>query len=91
MKQCTRKIIIRATMSTDIQPISPLEDDIVDAVNRSILVVFIGADVSQIVGILGWDQLAKNLVETCATVKLKDDQPQIKFKAVETLSLASIV
>ncbi|MBF0539272.1 MAG: hypothetical protein HQL03_13570 [Nitrospirae bacterium] len=56
-------------MST-IEPIPDLPVEIIDAVDNGTLAVFIGAGVSRLVGCLGWDELAKNLVERCCERKL---------------------
>ena len=65
-------------------PIVPPE--IVDAVNNDKLAIFIGAGVSRIIGCIGWDQLAQNLVDRCFLTKKKDGSSCINFKEKETLS-----
>lgn len=62
---------------------------ILEAVNNGSLAVFIGAGVSRILGCMGWEQLAKNLVEKCFQIKGKDGNPLISFKERETLSQLS--
>jgi len=58
---------------------------IVEAVNNETLAVFIGAGISRLIGCMGWDQLAKNLVERCFSVRKKDGYRIINFKEKETL------
>lgn len=63
-----------------IQKIIPVPQEIVNAVNENNLAVFIGAGVSRIVGCMGWDALAKNLVNICFTLKKKDGSTCINYK-----------
>jgi len=58
---------------------------IVEAVNNSSLAVFIGAGVSRLIGCMGWNQLAKNIVERCFLIKRKDGSRIINFKEKENL------
>jgi len=58
---------------------------IVEAVNSDTLAVFIGAGVSRLIGCMGWDQLAQNLVNRCFSTKKKDGSTCINFKEKETL------
>jgi len=63
-------------------PLIPqIPNEIIEAVNRNNLVVFSGAGVSRLqsIGCLGWDQLAKNLLERCYKEK------KINFKEKEYL------
>jgi len=64
-------------------PLVPKE--IIDAVNNEKLAVFIGAGVSQIIGCMGWDELAKNLVNKCFSIKKEDSSSFINFKEKELL------
>ncbi len=66
-------------MSNSISPIPKVPDEIRDAVNKGTLAVFIGAGVSRLVGCLGWNELAENLVKRCNREKI------INFKEKETL------
>jgi len=50
-----------------IYEIPKVPKEIVDAVNNQTLAVFIGAGVSRLIGCMGWDQLATNLVNRCFT------------------------
>jgi len=59
--------------------------EIVEAVNNETLAVFIGAGVSRLIGCMGWDQLARNLVERCFSAKKKDGSRIINFKERENL------
>jgi hypothetical protein len=52
-------------MSGKIEHIPNLPDEIVEAINRGKLAVFIGAGVSRLVGCLGWDELGTKLAERC--------------------------
>lgn len=63
-----------------------LPKTILDAVNSGKLAVFIGAGVSRIVGCLGWDQFAQNLVERCFTTKCEDGSQCINYKEKDILS-----
>jgi hypothetical protein len=62
-------------------------NEIVEAVNNETLAVFIGAGVSRIIGCMGWDELARNLVNRCFSTKKRDDSGStcINFKEKETL------
>ena len=55
-----------------IQPVQPVPKEIVEAVNNETLAVFIGAGVSRLIGCMGWEQLAQNLVNRCFSIKKKD-------------------
>jgi len=68
-----------------IPKIPPVPKEIVEAVNNKTLAVFIGAGVSRLIGCIGWDQLARNLVERCFSTKKKDGSRIINFKERETL------
>ena len=69
-----------------ILPIPPIPKEILDAVNFKKLAVFIGASVSRILGCKGWDELARELVGKCASIKRKDGSPNLNYRAIETLS-----
>ena len=69
----------------EIPPIPVLPHQIVEAINENRLVVFIGAGVSRLIGCMGWDQLAKNLVKKCHKTKKQDGSKCISFKEKETL------
>jgi len=68
-----------------IPKIPPVPKEIVEAVNNETLAVFIGAGVSRLIGCMGWDQLARNLVERCFSAKKKDGSRIINFKERENL------
>lgn len=69
-----------------IERIPEVPQKIIDAVNDKKLVVFIGAGVSRIIGCMGWDQLASNLVNICySTPKTNGEGNCIGFKEKETL------
>jgi len=68
-----------------IYEIPKVPKEIVDAVNNQTLAVFIGAGVSRLIGCMGWDQLATNLVNRCFTTKKKDGSGLINYKEKETL------
>jgi len=68
-----------------IPKIPPVPKEIVEAVNNETLAVLIGAGVSRLIGCMGWDQLARNLVERCFSAKKKDGSRIINFKERETL------
>ncbi|WP_369017256.1 SIR2 family protein [Thermatribacter velox] len=72
-------------MKQEILPVPEVPDKIVEAVNHGTLAVFIGAGVSRLIGCMGWDQLARNLVDRCFSTKKKDDSTLINFKEKETL------
>ena len=59
--------------------------EIIKAANDNTLAVFIGAGVSRIVGCIGWDELAKNLVNLCFNLKKEDAQSCINFKEKDRL------
>ena len=70
-----------------VHKIPPIPQAIKEAVNRNTLVVFIGAGVSRIIGCMGWDQLAKNLISVCFNTKNKiQTSTLINFKEKETLT-----
>jgi hypothetical protein len=68
-----------------IEKIPPIQKEIVEAVNNENLAVFIGAGVSRIIGCMGWDELAQNLVNKCFSIKKKDGLLFINFKEKELL------
>ncbi|GAJ01275.1 unnamed protein product, partial [marine sediment metagenome] len=68
-----------------IDKIPPVPNEIIDAVNNENLAVFIGAGVSRIIGCMGWDELAKNLVTKCFSIKKEDGLLSINFKEKELL------
>lgn len=60
-------------------PIPKLPEQIIDAVNRDTLAIFIGAGVSRIIGCASWEKLANDLIESCFSNSC------INFKEKETL------
>jgi len=68
-----------------IDKIPLVQKEIIDAVNNENLAVFIGAGVSRIIGCMGWDELAKNLVNKCFLTKKEDGSLCINFKEKESL------
>ncbi|MDN5345965.1 MAG: hypothetical protein PWQ73_462 [Petrotoga sp.] len=68
-----------------IPKIPPVPKEIVEAVNNKTLAVFIGAGVSRLIGCMGWDQLAQNLINKCFSIKKQDGSCLINFKEKETL------
>lgn len=70
-----------------IDKIPPVRKEIVEAVNNETLAVFIGAGGSRLIGCMGWDQLAQNLVNRCFSSKKKDGSGStcINFKEKEVL------
>lgn len=72
-------------MSDNIEKLPPLPPAILEAANNGKLAVFIGAGVSRLVGCLGWDELAKKLVEKCFKSSCKDGTRCISYKEKETL------
>ncbi len=69
-----------------ILPIPPVPLKILEAVNTKALAVFIGAGVSRVMGCMGWDQLAGELVGRCASIKRKDGSHNSNYRAIEILS-----
>lgn len=69
-----------------IHRIPPVPKEIINAVNNKNLAIFIGAGVSRIIGCMGWDRLAQNLVNRCFLTKRKDGSSCINFKEKDTLS-----
>jgi hypothetical protein len=70
-----------------ILPIPPVPKKIHDAVNNKTLAVFVGAGVSRIMGCTGWDELARRIVNKCASVKkAKDVVPYLNFRETEILA-----
>ncbi len=69
-----------------IYPILPVPPKILEAVNSDNLAVFIGAGVSRLLGCMGWDKLAHNLINSCFSGKKSDGSPCINFKEKEALS-----
>jgi hypothetical protein len=73
-------------MTTEIAPIPlPVPREIIEAAANEQLVVFIGAGVSRLVGSMGWDQLARNLVEKCYTTIGSSGERCISFRERSTL------
>jgi hypothetical protein len=68
-----------------IHEIPELPKEIKEAVNNNRLAVFVGAGVSRLIGCMGWDQLASNLVNRCFSIKKKDGSGIINYKEKETL------
>ncbi|HPO29482.1 MAG TPA: SIR2 family protein [Caldisericia bacterium] len=68
-----------------ITKIPPVPQKIIESVNNKTLAVSIGAGVSRLIGCIGWDQLAQNLVNICFSIKKKDGSTLINFKEKETL------
>jgi hypothetical protein len=68
-----------------IQKIIPVPEEIVTAVNENNLAVFIGAGVSRIVGCMGWDELAKRLIDLCFKLKKEDGSTCINYKEKDRL------
>jgi len=68
-----------------IPKIPKVPKEIVEAANNKTLAVFIGAGVSRLIGCMGWDQLARNLVNRCFSTKKEDGSGLINFKEKETL------
>jgi len=68
-----------------IHEIPELPKEIKEAVSNNRLAVFVGAGVSRLIGCMGWDQLAFNLVNRCFSTKKKDGSGIINFKEKETL------
>ena len=58
-----------------IKQIPDLPHEIVDAVNRNTLAVFMGAGVSKVVGCAGWGDLSENLVLRCTTTQNSNGSP----------------
>jgi len=69
-----------------IYKIPPTPKEISEAVNNEYLAIFIGAGVSRLIGCMGWDQLAQNLVNRCFSTKKEDSSLCINFKEKDTLS-----
>ncbi len=73
-------------MSTEILPIPrPVPREIIDAAAEGKLVVFIGAGVSRLVGSMGWEQLARNLVEKCYKTTRPSGDRCISFRERDIL------
>ncbi len=58
-----------------IKQIPDLPSEIVDAVNRNRLAVFIGAGVSRVLGCAGWDDLSEGLMKRCTMTEKSDGSP----------------
>lgn len=71
---------------SNIEKLPKVPSVIKEAVNNKKLVVFIGAGVSRIIGCTSWEQLAKNLVNTCFTTKNTKSETLINFKEKESLT-----
>lgn len=68
-----------------IHEIPELPKEIKEAVNNNRLAVFVGAGVSRLIGCMGWNQLAYNLVNRCFSTTKKDGSGIINHKEKETL------
>lgn len=66
--------------SPKIAPIPTLPIEIKQAVNEGKLAVFVGAGASRLLGCMGWDSLARNLVDACF------EEGFINYKEKEALS-----
>lgn len=69
-----------------IEAIPRLPQAIKEAVNNDRLAVFIGAGISRLAGCLGWDELARKLIERCFKEQKANGDNCITFKEKETLS-----
>lgn len=58
-----------------IKQIPDIPDQIIDAVNRNTLAVFIGAGVSRTLGCAGWNDLSECLINRCIRTKNSDGSP----------------
>ena len=67
----------------DLPEIPPIPQEILDAINANSFAIFIGAGVSRLVGCIGWDALALNLLNICAEVEEGD--ALINFKEKKAL------
>jgi hypothetical protein len=77
----------RRMIDNKIYPIPRVPREIVEAVNSEKLAVFMGAGVSRVLGCVGWDKLAQNLISRCFSDKKSDgSSPCINFKEKEALS-----
>ena len=69
-----------------ILPVPLVPSGIFKAVNDKKLAVFIGAGVSRIMGCIGWDELARRLVNKCASIrKIADGSLYLSFREAEIL------
>jgi hypothetical protein len=68
-----------------IQQIPDIRDQIVDAVNRNTLAVFIGAGVSRTLGCAGWDKLSERLIDRCTETKISDGSPCLGEQGADVL------
>jgi hypothetical protein len=69
-----------------ILPNPPVPRGILDAVDNKSLAVFVGAGVSRLIGCMGWDELASNLLAQCNSVVDKKGRPLLNFREVEQLT-----
>lgn len=68
-----------------IQQIPDISDQIVDAINRNTLAVFIGAGVSRVLGCNGWDDLSERLIKRCTSTKMSDGLPCLEEQDADVL------
>ncbi len=60
-----------------IYDVPPLPNEIKRAISEKRMAIFLGAGVSRLIGCVGWDILAKKLVERCFSEKKDDNLPCI--------------
>jgi len=68
-----------------IQQIPDIPDQIVDAVNRNTLAVFIGAGVSKTLGCDGWNDLSERLINRCIRTRNSNGSPCLVEKNADVL------
>ncbi|CVK33961.1 SIR2 family protein [Methanoculleus bourgensis] len=68
-----------------IKQIPDIREQIVDAVNRNTLAVFIGAGVSRTLGCAGWDKLSERLIDRCTETKNSDGTPCLGEQGADVL------
>lgn len=62
-----------------------IPEELIKAISKNKLVVFIGAGVSRIVGCKGWQDLARDLVKLCFETRNLNNKTLINFKEKEIL------
>ena len=69
----------------DIKEIPELPKAIINAVSTNELVIFVGAGVSRIVGCMGWEDLAKQLIDRTSELTNSEGRRFIKYRAIESI------
>ena len=71
-----------------IEELPSLPTEIVDAYNQNRLAVFVGAGISRLVGCMGWDQMANNLIDAVCSLGTADQIKTSSLGCKEKITIA---